>query len=103
MAETCQTCLPIDQLELNHLLHEDRNYSKSVDFEVIFGFIKELTLLNGEVKIEIPSKVGKERFQAFIFKRKNDSIASEGKDVFVNEKKIDFDFSRYDVNIFNID
>ena len=98
-----QTYLPVDQLELNHLLHDAIGYLYNADFKVLFGFVKELKMNNGRVIINSPSKVGKEKYQAFILKRKTDEVRGEGNDYFLNETKIDFNFVQYDVSIIEVD
>lgn len=98
-----QTYLPVNQLELKHLLSDGVDYSRDAEFKVLFGFIKELTLVNGKVVINSPSKVGGEKYQAFIFKRKGETVNNEGSDFFVNGKKIDFNFIQYNVSIVEVD
>lgn len=99
----CQTYLPVDQLELDHLLHDAIGYTKMVGFKILFGLVKELTLFNGEVRINSPSKVGGEKFQAFILKRKGEEITNEGSDYFINGVKLDMSFQEYNVTILEVD
>ena len=98
-SKTAQTYLPVGQLELEHLLHDAIGYLSEADFPVIFGFVKELTVLNGKVLMTSPSKVGREKYQAFIIKNGKDEIKNEGNDYFINEEKIDFSFSQYEVSV----
>lgn len=97
-----QTYLPVDQLELDHLLSEAKDYSNGAEFKVLFGLVKELTLFDGKIRVESPSKVGGEKFQAFIFKREGDEITNKGGDYFVNGEKLDLNFSSYDVTIIEV-
>ncbi len=94
-----QTYLPVGQLELDHLLQDAVGYLSSANFDVTYGFVKELTLFNGRIAMNSPSKVGKEKYQAFIIKNKNDDVKNESGDYFINGVKIDFSFSLYDVSI----
>jgi len=97
-----QTYLPVGQLWLEDLLQNVTGYLHSADFNVIFGFVKELTVFNERVLINSPSKVGKEKYQAFILKKSTDEIKNEEDIYFINGIKIDFSFSQYDVSIIEI-
>ena len=94
-----QTYLPVGQPALEDLLYSVKGYVHHVKFKVLFGTIKELTLFDDVVTGNAASKAGKDKFQAFILKRKNDEVTGEGDDYFVNGKKLDLGFSLYDVSV----
>lgn len=98
----CQTYLPVDQLGLNELLDNIKSYLRQVEFKVQFGFIKELTLFDRKIRVNSPSKVGREKLQAFILKRKGDEITGGGDDYFINGGKLDMCFGQYEVSILEI-
>jgi hypothetical protein len=98
----CQTYLPVDQLYLMDLLAQVEGYSHGLEFKANYGFVKELTLFNGDIKVNSPSKVGEEELQAFVIKRKGDVVTNKGKEFIINGEKIDFDFLKYNVNVVEV-
>ena len=97
--ELMQTYLPVGQPDLGDLLHSVKGYARSAKFKVLFGTIKELTLFDDVITGNAPSTTGKDKFQAFILKRKNDEVTGEGDYYFVNGKKLDLGFGLYDVSV----
>lgn len=100
--ELKQTYLPIGEVDLDLLLSEAGSYSRGLKFQPIFGMIKELTLFNGQVRINSPSKVGREQYQAFLLKRHGDVIEGGPITFYVNDGLIDFEFTKYDVSIVEV-
>lgn len=99
----CQTYFPVDQLGLDELLYNIKSYLRKVEFKVQFGFIKELIIVEGKIRLNSPSKVAREKLEAFIIKRKGDEITGESDDYFTNGKKLDMRFGQYEVSIFEIE
>jgi len=97
--ELARTYLPIGQLSLQELLDAAKDYEQRLPFRPIYGLIKEVAWNGDRPAIESPSRAGKEKFQAFIFKRNGDTVTGSDSDYFVNGEKIDLDFNRYDVEI----
>jgi len=98
-SELVKTHLPIDQLGLDHLISDGLDYSLNLKFKALYGLIRELTLFNDDIRVNSPSMVGQEKYQAFIIKRSNDVITNEGGSFFLNGKKIELDFTSYNVTI----
>jgi len=100
--ELMQTYLPVGEVDIDLLLSEVASYSKGLKFKPIFGMIKELTLMDGIVRINAPSKVGREQFQAFILKRSDDVIEGGPITFYINDCLLDFEFTKYDVSIIEV-
>ena len=101
--ELVRTFLPVGELGLDELLYSAKGYARNRNFKVLFGTVKELTIVQNDIKVNSPSKVGGEKFQAFILKGKADTVTGEGDDYFVNGEKLSLGFSSYNVNIIEID
>lgn len=100
--ELSQTYLPVGEVDLDLLLSSAADYSRGLKFQPIFGMIKELTLMDGQIRINSPSKVGREQFQAFILKRPDDVILGGPITFYINDCLLDFEFTKYDVNIVEV-
>ena len=98
-SELCRIPTLVGTSELTELLISASRYSHNLRFKALFGVIKELTFIDGKIKIDSPSKVGREKNQAFIFKRKDDVITGGGNDYFLNGERLDLGFESYDVSI----
>lgn len=101
--ELVRTYLPIGQLSLPELLDTAKEYEKGLTFRPIYGLIKEVMWKdNGTPGINSPSRVGGEKFQAFIFKRSGDTITGDGTNYYVNGEKVDLEFGGYSVEIVEV-
>lgn len=96
------TCLPIGKPNVNELLAVVKN-NTDTGFMVEYGTIREISSFRGQVLVNAPSKVGMEKFQAFILKREGDTITHDDKmNYFINKKQLMLNFSSYDVSIIEI-
>lgn len=86
---------------LEQVVTEVHNHEKRKEFKVIYGHIRELTKENG-IEINEPAKFDTDKKQAFIIERKDDDISNEEHTFFINDRKIEFRFKDYDVNIINM-
>ena len=100
--ELIKTYLPINQLEIDHLISDGLERSFDLKFKALYGLIRELSLVNEKVRLNIPSKVGGEKYQAFIIKRKGDVITGEGSSFYLNGEKLHLNFISYDVTIIDL-
>lgn len=100
--ELVRTFLPLGELALDELLYAAKGYAHNRSFKALFGTIKELTIVENDIKMNSPSKVGGEKLQAFILKRNGDAVTGEGNDYFVNDEKLDLGFESYNVTTVEI-
>lgn len=97
-----QSFFPVGRLSLDEFPSIVINYLKSVEFAAVCCLIKELTSIDGVVRSNSPSKIGKEKFQAFLFKRKGDDITNNNGDYVINGVKFNLNFTQYQVHIVTI-
>lgn len=95
-----ETLIPVGQFNVDELLGAIKTNIVDLQFIVHYGVIKELLYVKGYSEV---SKVGTDKFQAFILKRKEDTITQDdNKNYFVNGKQIILSFSGYNVSIVEI-
>ena len=97
-----QTPFIVGVASLTDLIQSVPRYIHALDFNAYFGLIKEFTDHGERNTLEVPAKVGKEKLQAFVLKRKGDVITNEGGTFFINGKRLTLDFTLYDVSIVEI-
>ncbi|HEU0085375.1 MAG TPA: hypothetical protein VFQ59_00220 [Candidatus Paceibacterota bacterium] len=93
------TYLPVGQVSLPELVEDIPSHFKSVGFKVEFGFIKELTCDGERIVIQSPSKVGGDKLQAFLVKKKSDVVTFDETYYYINGKRLDHRFNLYKVTI----
>jgi len=102
-----KTNIPVGNNNLQNIANQAKELVKKLKFKPALALVKEspFTGLDGESNYHSsPSRVGKGPFKAFILKKKGDTIRKEGKGIYyINEKKIDFPFQDYEINIVKID
>ena len=105
--ELVKTNIPVGNNDLINISNQAKELVKKINFTPAFALIKEsffTGLDNDNNTHNSPARVGKGPFKAFILKKKGDTIRKEGKGIYyINEKKIDFPFQDYEINIVKID
>lgn len=98
-----QSFLPVGQLSLDEIADNVKDYLREIDFNASCCLIKELTLFNGNVAVNKPSKVGGEKLQAFMLKKPSDTINHDNKGVYlINGEEFSLNFTQYDVTILDV-
>ncbi len=101
--ELSRTYILAGETQLEELLQIAKEYEKNLKFRPQYGLIREVTWKpDGTPGINSPSCVNGEKFQAFIFKRANESVTGDGTIYSINGERIDLEFDRYQVEILEI-